>query len=92
MNALFRTKVEFTAGGEVFHCVGQHVISKGFTSIMPWMAVSEKNLPQFTKGERINILKVDLYEVELYSPFICLDSFFLVSLMSQADISEYDAL
>lgn len=47
----------------MFHCVGQHVIAKGFTSIMPWLAVSEKNIPQFTKGERINIAKVELYEV-----------------------------
>ncbi|XP_020271328.1 uncharacterized protein LOC109846489 isoform X2 [Asparagus officinalis] len=35
---------------------------------MPWLAVSEKNLPRFTKGERINIAKVELYEpVEMYA-------------------------
>lgn len=50
----------------MFHCTGQHVITKGFTSIMPWLAVSEKNLPQFTKGDKISITKVDLYEVKLY--------------------------
>ncbi|ONK66372.1 uncharacterized protein A4U43_C06F7080 [Asparagus officinalis] len=61
-----RTNVEFTVGGEVFRYVGQHVITKGFTSILPWLAVSEKNLPQFTKGERINIAKVELYEMMVY--------------------------
>ena len=61
--AIRRTKVKFSAGGEFFHCVGQHVIVKGFTSVMPWMSLNEKNLPQFSLGERINILKVDLYEV-----------------------------
>lgn len=30
---------------------------------MPWLAVSEKNLPQLTKGEKIEITKVELYEV-----------------------------
>lgn len=58
-----RTAIEFTAGGEVFHCTGHHVTAKGFTSIMPWMSVSEKSLPQFKQGEKIKILKVDLYEV-----------------------------
>lgn len=70
-NDCSRTKVEFAAGGELFHCVGQHVTAKGFTSIMPWMAVGEKNLPQFTKAEKINILNVDLYEVEFCTPCIC---------------------
>jgi DNA topoisomerase III len=53
----------------VFTCGGQHVSSKGFTSIMPWLAVSEKNLPQFKKGEKISIAKVDLNEVINY--YIC---------------------
>lgn len=61
-----RTKIEFASGGEVFQCVGQHVVSKGFTSIMPWMSVNEKNLPQFKKGEKINIAKVDVHEVVLW--------------------------
>lgn len=61
----FRTKIEFEAGGELFQCVGQRVISKGFTYIMPWLGVNEKNLPQFNKGEKISILKVDLHEVAL---------------------------
>lgn len=57
-----RTKIEFSAGGELFQCTGQRVTVKGFTSIMPWLAVSEKNLPQVTKGEKIKITKVELYE------------------------------
>ena len=50
-------------GGEFFNCAGQHVTVKGFTAIMPWLAVTEKNLPQFTEGEKIQILRVELYEV-----------------------------
>lgn len=55
--------MEFSIGGEIFHCVGQRVLVKGFTSIMPWLAVNEKNLPQFTKGEKIEVARVDLHEV-----------------------------
>lgn len=55
----------------MFSCGGQRVSSKGFTSIMPWLAVSEKNLPQFKKGEKINIAKVDLNEVINLHVLIC---------------------
>lgn len=34
---------------------------------MPWLAINEKNLPQFTKGEKIEVSKVELYEV-IYIP------------------------
>lgn len=30
---------------------------------MPWLAVSEKNLPQFMKGEKLEVSKVELFEV-----------------------------
>jgi hypothetical protein len=32
---------------------------------MPWLAVSEKNLPQFAKGDKIEVSKVELFEVFL---------------------------
>ncbi|TKY47793.1 DNA topoisomerase 3-beta [Spatholobus suberectus] len=33
-----RRKVEFSIGGESFHCTGQHVVTNGFTAIMPgWL-------------------------------------------------------
>lgn len=50
-------------GGEFFQCTGQCVTFEGFTSIMPWLAINEKNLPQFTKGEKIEVSKVNLHEV-----------------------------
>lgn len=77
-----RTKVEFSAGGEFFHCAGQHVIAKGFTSVMPWMSLNEKNLPQFSLGEKIKFSKVELYEVAFQTS----GSFFLV-LMYQAKLT-----
>ncbi|XP_065020236.1 DNA topoisomerase 3-beta isoform X4 [Musa acuminata AAA Group] len=80
-----RTKIEFTSGGELFYCVGQHVISKGFTSIMPWMGVSEKNLPQFKNGDKINILKVDLHEGTTSPPDYLSESE-LISLMEKNGI------
>ena len=61
--SFFRIKIEFEAGGELFHCNGYNVIQKGFTSIMPWLAVSEKNLPQFTEGEKLTISRLELDEV-----------------------------
>ncbi|GAB4851852.1 hypothetical protein Ancab_031251 [Ancistrocladus abbreviatus] len=57
-----RTKVEFSIGGESFYCTGQQVTAQGFTSIMPWLSISEKNLPQFTRGEKIKVSKVELDE------------------------------
>lgn len=50
-------------GGEYFHCVGHHVTVKGFTSIMPWLAITERNLPEFSKGEKIEVSRVELNEV-----------------------------
>lgn len=58
-----RTKIDFSVGGEFFSCTGQNVTVKGFTSLMPWLAVSEKSLPRLFKGEKIELSKVDLYEV-----------------------------
>lgn len=58
-----RVKVEFEAGEESFHCVGQHVTAQGFTSIMPWLAVSERNIPQFSEGENIRISRIEIDEV-----------------------------
>ncbi|XP_077250449.1 DNA topoisomerase, type IA, core isoform X2 [Tasmannia lanceolata] len=80
-----RTKIEFSAGGELFSCVGQHVVAKGFTSIMPWMAVNEKNLPQFTTGERVKFLKVDLFEGTTSPPDYLSESE-LISLMEKNGI------
>lgn len=58
-----RRKVELSIGGESFHCTGTHVTVKGFTSIMPWLAVNENNIPSFTKGQKIEMSKLELYEV-----------------------------
>lgn len=62
-DANFRTKIGFSCGGEVFYCVGQRVTEKGFTSVMPWLAVNETGLPEFTKGEKIEVSKFELHEV-----------------------------
>ncbi|XP_015887107.3 DNA topoisomerase 3-beta isoform X1 [Ziziphus jujuba] len=80
-----RTKVEFSIGGESFQCVGQHVTVKGFTAIMPWLAIPEKNLPQFTKGEKIEISKVDLFEGSTTPPDYLSESD-LISLMEKNGI------
>ncbi|XP_026400715.1 DNA topoisomerase 3-beta-like [Papaver somniferum] len=80
-----RTKVELSSGGELFYCVGQKVTVKGFTSIMPWLAVSEKNIPQFTKGEKVNIMKVELYEGNTSPPDYLSESE-LISLMEKHGI------
>lgn len=71
-----RTTIEFSVGGEFLHIVGQHVTIKGYTCIMPWLAVKENNLPQFTKGEKVKISKVDLYEVLSLFQSLCFGFFF----------------
>lgn len=63
--------MELSIGGETFHCTGQRVTEKGFTAIMPWSAVDEKKLPSFLKGERIEVIRVELYEVTFFSSFCC---------------------
>lgn len=80
-----RKKVEFSIGGEFFHCIGLHVIVKGFTSIMPWLAVSEKNLPQFAKGDKIEVSKVELFEGQTVPPDYLSESE-LISLMEKNGI------
>jgi hypothetical protein len=34
---------------------------------MPWLGVNERNLPRFMKGEKIEVSKVELYEVGILS-------------------------
>ncbi|PSS35638.1 DNA topoisomerase [Actinidia chinensis var. chinensis] len=80
-----RTKIEFSVAEEIFHCIGQCVTIKGFTSIMPWLGVNETNLPQFTKGEKIEISKVDLYEGKTVPPDYLSESE-LISLMEKHGI------
>ncbi|XP_075085333.1 DNA topoisomerase 3-beta isoform X5 [Nicotiana tabacum] len=80
-----RINVEFESGGEQFQCIGQLVTVKGFTSIMPWLAVSEKNLPDFAEGEKIEISKVDLDEGNT-SPPDYLNESELISLMEKHGI------
>lgn len=63
-----RTKVKFSMGAEFFHCVGQHVTVQGFTYIMPWLAINEKKIPQFTKKEKIEVSKVELHEGNTVPP------------------------
>ncbi|XP_040935279.1 uncharacterized protein [Gossypium hirsutum] len=80
-----RTKIEFSIGGEFFHCIGQRVTVQGFTYIMPWLAINEKNLPQFTKGEKIEVSRVELYEGETSPPDYLSESE-LISLMEKNGI------
>ncbi|ONM56133.1 DNA topoisomerase 3-alpha [Zea mays] len=80
-----RTAIEFTSGGETFHCVGYRVTSKGFTSIMPWLAVSENSLPAFKKGDSVSIHKADIYEGSTTPPDYLTESE-LISLMEKNGI------
>lgn len=69
--------MELSIGGEIFHCTGQRVTEKGFTAIMPWSAVDEKKLPSFLKGEKIEVSRVELYEVRFSSSCTMSSSFSL---------------
>ncbi|KAK6930656.1 DNA topoisomerase, type IA, central [Dillenia turbinata] len=80
-----RMKVEFAVGGEAFYCTGQYVTVKGFTSIMPWLEVNEKSLPHFTKGDRIEVSRVELYEGNTAPPDYLSESE-LISLMEKNGI------
>ncbi|GAU31076.1 hypothetical protein TSUD_322130 [Trifolium subterraneum] len=80
-----RKKVEFSVGGESFHCTGQHVITKGFTAIMPWLAINDKSIPSFTKGQKIKVSKVELYEGSTTPPDFLTESE-LISLMEKNGI------
>ncbi|KAJ0035522.1 hypothetical protein Pint_25587 [Pistacia integerrima] len=80
-----RKKVKFSMGGEYFHCVGHHVTVQGFTSIMPWLAINEKNLPEFSKGEKIEVSRVELKEGNTVAPDYLSESE-LISLMEKNGI------
>ncbi|KAL1358200.1 DNA topoisomerase 3-beta isoform X1 [Arachis hypogaea] len=80
-----RRKVEFSIGGESFHCTGHQVTAKGFTAIMPWLAVNDKNIPSFTKGQKIEVSKLDLYEGTTSPPDYLTESE-LISLMEKHGI------
>ncbi|KAK1347101.1 DNA topoisomerase, partial [Heracleum sosnowskyi] len=57
----------------------------GFTSLMPWLATSEKSLPWLTKGEKIELSKVELYEGNTAPPDYLSESE-LISLMEKNGI------
>ncbi|KAK1378856.1 DNA topoisomerase [Heracleum sosnowskyi] len=80
-----RTKIDFLVGVEFFNCTGQNVTVKGFTSLMPWLAVSEKSLHRLTKGEKIELSKVELYEGYTAPPDYLSESE-LISLMEKNGI------
>ncbi|KAL0368667.1 UNVERIFIED_CONTAM: DNA topoisomerase 3-beta [Sesamum calycinum] len=80
-----RIKIEFESGGESFCCVGQHVLVKGFTSIMPWLAVTEINIPQFTEGQKIDISRIEVDEGSTQPPDYLSESE-LISLMEENGI------
>ncbi|KAG4387589.1 hypothetical protein GLYMA_11G253100v4 [Glycine max] len=80
-----RRKVEFSIGGESFHCTGQHVVTKGFTAIMPWLAINDKNIPSFIKGQKIEVSKLELYEGSTSPPDFLTESE-LISLMEKNGI------
>ncbi|KAL0366648.1 UNVERIFIED_CONTAM: DNA topoisomerase 3-beta [Sesamum radiatum] len=80
-----RIKIEFESGGESFNCVGQHVLVKGFTSIMPWLAVTEINIPQFTEGQKIDISRIEVDEGSTQPPDYLSESE-LISLMEENGI------
>ncbi|KAL2531014.1 DNA topoisomerase 3-beta [Forsythia ovata] len=80
-----RVKIEFAVAGELFQCIGQHVTVKGFASIMPWLAVSEKSLPQFTQGEKIEISRIEVDEGNTAPPDYLTESE-LISLMEKNGI------
>lgn len=52
---------------------------------MPWLAVSEKNLPQFAKGDKIEVSKVELFEGQTVPPDYLSESE-LISLMEKNGI------
>ncbi|KAF3455420.1 hypothetical protein FNV43_RR00045 [Rhamnella rubrinervis] len=62
-----------------------HVAVKGFTTVMPWLAVHEKNLPQFLKGGKMDIWKVDLFEGSTMPPDFLSEND-LISLMEKNGI------
>ncbi|KAK7306407.1 hypothetical protein VNO77_44346 [Canavalia gladiata] len=80
-----RRKVEFSISGETFHCTGQHVVTKGFTAIMPWLAINDKNIPSFIKGQKIKVSKLELYEGSTTPPDFLTESE-LISLMEKNGI------
>ncbi|KAI4310696.1 hypothetical protein MLD38_035652 [Melastoma candidum] len=80
-----RTKVTFSVGGEQFHCTGLQLTAKGFTSVMPWLAVAEKALPTFEPGNQLKISKVELHEGTTSAPDYLTESE-LITLMEKNGI------
>eukprot|EP00271_Cylindrocystis_brebissonii_P005978 TRINITY_DN1845_c0_g1_i9.p1 TRINITY_DN1845_c0_g1~~TRINITY_DN1845_c0_g1_i9.p1 ORF type:complete len:630 (+),score=80.22 TRINITY_DN1845_c0_g1_i9:2116-4005(+) len=80
-----RTKVIFAVGGEKFFAAGRKVVSPGFTTIMPWLAVSDEGLPTFHEGEAVGLATVELHEGKTSPPDYLTESE-LISLMEKHGI------
>ncbi|KAK1389843.1 hypothetical protein POM88_018021 [Heracleum sosnowskyi] len=65
-DAPYPLTANLSVGGEFFNCTGQNVMVNGFTSLMPWLAISEKSLPRLTKGEKIELSKVELLKTWIH--------------------------
>ncbi|RUP45707.1 DNA topoisomerase [Jimgerdemannia flammicorona] len=57
-----KTTTEFHIGKEKFECSGAKVLSPGFTVVMHWRSMSDEYMPEFHKGESVDVMEVKLAE------------------------------
>eukprot|EP00051_Salpingoeca_urceolata_P020697 m.313864 g.313864 ORF g.313864 m.313864 type:complete len:860 (+) comp19665_c0_seq2:161-2740(+) len=82
-----QTTATFDLGGEEFTCVGQKVISKGFTSVLHWIGPDEgaQSIPDLTKGDICTVASCKLAERRTSPPSYLTESD-LISLMEKHGI------
>ncbi|CEG78805.1 Putative DNA topoisomerase [Rhizopus microsporus] len=62
------TTITFSIGQEEFHCKGSRVASLGFASVMHWMGRTDEYIPEFKKGDILDIESVSLSEGKTSPP------------------------
>jgi DNA topoisomerase III len=55
-----KTRAVFQIGSETFKCSGKRVISPGFTEVMPWLRVSDTQIPDLTGVKTCPLVEVVL--------------------------------
>ncbi|MDE1810588.1 MAG: DNA topoisomerase I [Candidatus Micrarchaeota archaeon] len=63
-----RTKITVSMGEESYSTNGSIILDKGWLDYYPYTTLSEKTLPQFKKGQRVNVSSVDMNEMMTQPP------------------------
>jgi DNA topoisomerase-1 len=65
---LAKTRVVIAAGGETYSANGTKIVERGWFDFYSFASIGERELPNFKKGDRVELSKIDLREMLTQPP------------------------